>query len=168
MADQARQRHRHAETRVVTHRGEVRGQPCLLAGDAEIGDQSEAEAGADGAALHCGNNRFFGQHQALRFVIEVARRGYLLLACGLVVNAFFQVGAGAEMFARSGQHDRAHLAVAVQRFQRGGQFADQFDIEEVVGRAAQFHRRDMAFDNDADFRFAHGLFRGLLECSGLE
>jgi hypothetical protein len=98
-------------------------------------------------------------HEALCLVVEVTRLGDLFLTCGFVVHAFFQVGAGAEMFAGGGEHDAAAVAVLVEGFERGGQLTNQVDVQKVVGRTAQFHCCDMSVDADADFLFSHGLFR---------
>jgi hypothetical protein len=159
MTDETRQRNRHAEAGVITHCAEVRRETRFLAGHAEIRDQRESESGTDGAAVNRGNNRFARLHQALRFVIEVPRLGNLLFTGRFVINALFQVGAGAEMFAGGGEHDAAAVAVLVQRFKRRGQFTNQVDIQKIVGRTAQFHCCDMSVEADADFLFSHGLFR---------
>ena len=159
MADQSRQCHGHAETRVITHCGEVCRQPRFLAGHAEIRNQRQAESGANGAAVDGGYDGFACLHQTLGFVIQMTRLGRLLLACGFIIDAFFQIGASAEMFAGGSEHDAAAVAVLVEGFERGGQLTDEIDIEKIVGRTAQFHCCDMSVDADADFLFSHGLFR---------
>lgn len=63
------------------------------------------------------------------------------------------------MFSGGGENHGAYLIVLVECLERSGQFPDQFDVEKIVGRTAQFHCCDMSVDADADFLFSHGLFR---------
>ena len=91
---------------------EVRREARLLAGDAEVGGQGEAETAADCRPLHCRHHRLAGTKEAHRLDVEVSGlRLEPLFGPGL---ARLQVRPGAEVLAFRAQHDGAALRIAVQ------------------------------------------------------
>ena len=76
----------------------------------------------------------------------------LAVALMLIARAVAEIGTGAEGLAGGAQHDGAAGVVFTQRLAGGGQLADQFEIEEIMGRALDLHHRHMVLDGDAQFR----------------
>ena len=58
------------------------------------------------------------------------------------------IGAGAEILSRAGQHDGAHLGVGFQLLERGGQRVHHLGIERVVNLGPVEHHRGIAVGVD--------------------
>ncbi len=135
--------------------GEIGGKARLRAGDAEIRHHRQAEPAADRRAVHRRDNRLLGAEQPVAFEIEmldrlVAVEFALALAFFIQRRAVAEIGPGAERLALRGQHHRAATGVLIERFERGGDFLDQRDVEEIIGRAADLDQRDVTGFLDAD------------------
>jgi hypothetical protein len=59
-----------------------------------------------------------------------------------------QVGAGAELFSRAGEHDHPDFVRLRNALERMGQLVVQNPGERVHGRAVQRQRRHVAIDRD--------------------
>src|SRR5215469_5553515 len=93
---------------------EIGAEPCLLTGDAKIGDESEAETAADRGALHRRDDRFARAEQADRFLVKVPS-GAASAAFGRCsrLHAPGEIGAGAERPPLGREHDRAASWVGI-------------------------------------------------------
>ena len=114
------------------------------AGDAEIGNQREAEPAADRGAMHRADDRLSGAEQAARLLVEMPA-GAAAAAFGdrAGVHALREIGAGAERAAFGGEHDRAALRVGVEPLERVADLGDQLAVEEIMRRPAHLDRRDI-------------------------
>ncbi len=141
--------------------GEVGGKTRLGTGDAEICRYREAQAAADGRAMHGRHDRLLVAEDAHRLDVEVVdrqvgsrvvlRAGFLFLPCRIG-----EIGAGAERLALRGKNRRADFDVAIEFLQCVRDLVDQVDVEEVQRRPLDFDHADVADLLDADVReFAH-------------
>ena len=95
--DEARQGRGQAEAGVKAEPVEIGAEPRLLAGDAEIGDEREAEPAADRGAVDRADNRLLRAEQADRLLVEMpsgAAAAAFLHRAG--IHALREIGAGAE------------------------------------------------------------------------
>ncbi len=114
-------------------------------GETKVGGQCEAKASADRSALDGSNHR-------LGVINNPRRCGVQLFGC-ISARIGREVGASAEVFAVSAQQDRSTTVVSIERFERIGHPADQFEREEVVGWSPQLDNSnivavDIAVDID--------------------
>ncbi len=124
---------------------EIGAEPRLLAGDAEIGDEGEAEPAADRRTLHRGDDRLFGAEEPDRLLVEVlagAAAGALGDRAG--IHALRKIGAGAERAALGGKHDRPAIRVGVEPLERLADLGDERAVEEIMRRPAHLDGRDIA------------------------
>ena len=131
--------------------GEVGGEPRLRAGDAEVRHHRQAQAAADRGAVHRRDDRLFGAEQPVALDIKMrGARPRSAQDVAAVAIAVAEIGAGAKRLALRGQHQRAATGVVVERFERGGDFADQRDVEKIIRRPSDLDQRDVAGFLDAD------------------
>ena len=156
LADQFGKRHRQTEAGVKAEFGEIRGEPRLGAGDAEIRRHREPEAAADGRAMDGGDDRLPGAEDPHGLDIEMAdlaearcRIGFLARLLRLP-RRIVEIGAGAERLALRGENRGADFDVAIEFLQRVGDLVDQRDVEEIQRRPPDFDQADVADFFDAD------------------
>jgi hypothetical protein len=127
------------EARVEAELDEVGGEAGVRRGDAEVGHHRQAEARADGRALHGGDDRLLRREQPHGLLVERIDRAQ---AAGAF--AAHQVGAGAEVLALGLQHRAAQLDLGVDRVERVGEIAHELHGDVVVRRPVDRHHRHVA------------------------
>ena len=134
LADDRGQRDRQREAMMQAEPGEVRAEPGLRAGDAEVGGAGQPEAATHRRALHGGDHRRPHLEQPGRRSVEFPRTAHP----GPPRTAG-EVRARAEVLAVRAQHRRAELRLLVQPRAGIRERGDELGIEEVVRRAPDLH-----------------------------
>ena len=130
---------------------EVRTEARLLAGDAEIRDQRQAEPAADRCALDRAMIRLPGAEQPDRLLVEVAAGAAAASLRGRPgLHALREIGAGAERAAFGGEDDRPATGVGVEPLERLANLGDQLAVKEIVRRPAHLDGGDEAVLADTD------------------
>src|SRR5215831_17738674 len=93
----------------------VRAEPCLLAGNPEIGDKRQAKAATYRGTVNRADDRLSGAEQPDCLFVEVASGATAApLGHGAGIHALGEIGAGAERSAFGGEHDRPAIGVSVE------------------------------------------------------
>src|SRR5215469_14593980 len=130
---------------------EVRAEPCLLAGNPEIGDKRQAKAAAYRGTVNRADDRLPGAEQPDCLLIEVAARPAATSLCdGPGLHALRKVGTGAERAAFGGEHDRPAARIGIELLEGLANLSYQLAVKEIVRRPAHLHRGDEAVLADID------------------
>src|SRR5262249_36001935 len=129
----------------------VRAEPCLLAGNPEIGDKRQAKAASYRGTVNRADDRLPGAEEPDCLLIEVAAGPAAAAPCaGPGLHALRKVGAGAERAAFSGEYDRSAIGVSVEPLEGLADLGDQLAVKEIVWRPAHLDRGDEAVLTDTD------------------
>ena len=131
---------------------EIGAEPRLLAGDAKIRHQGEAEPAADRRAMHRADDRLPGAEQADRLLVQVPPGGAAgPLGDGAGIHPLREIGAGAERAALGGEHDRPDVGVGIEPLEGVADLGNQRAIKEIVRRPPHLDGSDKPVAADADF-----------------
>src|SRR5262249_33655097 len=130
---------------------EVRAEPCLLAGDPEIGDKRQAKATSYRGTVNRANDRLPGAEQPDCLLVEVAAGPAATSLCdGPGLHALGEIRAGAERSAFGGEYDRPAARIGIELLEGLANLSDQLAVKEIVRRPAHLDRGDEAVPADID------------------
>src|SRR4051794_17091370 len=132
---------------------EVRREPRLRTGDAEVRHHRKAKPATHRRAMDRADDRLLGTEEAHGLHVERLHgvRLFTRPLAGLVERrAIAEIRAGAEGFTLGGEYDRSAFRVGIEFFERTGDLVDERQIEEIIRGVANFDGDDVAREVHAD------------------